>query len=84
MIRKEEEYRRHEFTRRVRVRVDDFDVWVVGKEDILSNLDWAREPHSQRQLADVENLIATGCDMDDLRAWSARLSLTDMLTRVSP
>jgi len=85
MIRKDEEYRRHEFTRRVRVRVEDFEVWVVGKEDlILSKLDLARESHSQRQLSDVENLIATGCDMDYLRAWSARLSLTDMLTRVSP
>jgi predicted nucleotidyltransferase len=85
MIRKNEEYRRHEFTRRVRVRVEGFDVWVVGKEDlILSKLHWARESHSQRQLADVENLIATGCDMEYLRAWSARLNLTDMLTRVSP
>ena len=85
MVRKQEEYRRHEFTRRVRVRVEDFEVWVVSKEDlILSKLDWARESHSQRQLSDVENLIATGCDMEYLRAWSARLNLTDMLTRVSP
>ena len=85
MIRKNEEYRRHEFARRVRVRVEGFDVWVVGKEDlILSKLHWARESHSQRQLADAENLIATGCDMEYLRAWSARLNLTDMLTRVSP
>jgi hypothetical protein len=85
MVRKDEEYRRHEFTRRVRVRVEEFDVWVASKEDlILSKLHWARESHSARQLADVENLIATGCDMDYLRAWSARLNLTDMLTRVSP
>ena len=85
MVRKNEEYRRHEFARRVRVRVEDFEVWVVSKEDlILSKLDWARDSHSQRQLADVENLIATGCDMEYLRAWSVRLNLTDMLTRVSP
>ena len=85
MIRKNEEYRRHEFTRRARVRLEGFEVWVVGKEDlILSKLHWARESHSQRQLADVENLIATGCNMDYLRIWSAKLNLTDMLTRVSP
>ena len=85
MIRKQEEYRLHEFTQRVRVRVADFDVWVVGKEDlILSKLQWAKESLSTRQLADVENLIATGCDMDYLKEWSARLNLTDMLTRVSP
>lgn len=85
MVRKQEEYRHHEFARRVRVRVEDFEVWVVSKEDlVLSKLDWARDSHSQRQLADVENLIATGCDMEYLRAWSVRLNLTDMLTRVSP
>ena len=85
MIRKNEEYRRHEFERRVRVSVEGFDVWVVGKEDlILSKLHWARKSLSQRQLADAENLIATGCDMGYLRTWSARLNLTDMLTRVSP
>lgn len=85
MVRKNEEYRRHEFTRRVRLRVEGFDVWIVSKEDlILSKLDWARDSHSERQLSDVENLIATGCDMEYLRAWSVKLNLTDMLTRVSP
>ena len=40
MIRKNERYRRHEFTRRIRVQVETFSVWVVGKEDlILSKLD---------------------------------------------
>lgn len=85
MVRKREDYRLHEFTRRVRVRVADFDLWVVSKEDlILSKLDWARESLSERQLADVENLIATGCDVEYLRTWSAALNLTDMLTRVLP
>jgi hypothetical protein len=85
MVRKNNEYRLHEFTRRVRVRVEDFEVWVVSKEDlIISRLDWARESLSQRQLADAENLIASDCDMEYLRAWSAKLNLTDMLTRVSP
>ncbi len=85
MVRKQEEYRHHEFTRRVKMRVEGFEVWVVSKEDlILSKLDWARDSHSQRQLADVENLIASGCDMEYLRAWSVKLNLTDMLTRVSP
>jgi len=84
MIRKREEYRLAEFARRHRMRIADFDAWVVSKEDlILSKLDWARESLSQRQLSDVQNLLATGCDMDYLRSWSAKLNLTDMLTRVS-
>ena len=85
LVRKHGEYRHHEFERRVRLRVENFDVWVVSKEDlILSKLDWARDSQSARQFADVENLIATGCDMDYVRAWSVKLSLIDMLTRVSP
>jgi hypothetical protein len=85
MVRKNEAYRHHEFSRRVRMRIDGFDAWVVSKEDlILSKLDWAKESLSERQLSDVQNLIATGCDTDYLREWSAKLHLTDMLTRVSP
>ena len=85
MVRKREPYRLHEFTRRIRLKIADFEIWVVSKEDlILSKLHWARESHSERQLADVENLIATGCDKEYLKAWSAELNLTDMLTRVLP
>ncbi len=85
MIRKREDYRLHEFARRVRHRLSEFDVWVVSKEDlILSKLDWARESLSARQLSDVENLIASGCDVEYLKTWSAKLNLTDMLTRVLP
>jgi hypothetical protein len=85
MVRKREDYRLHEFARRQRLKVANFEVWVVSKEDlILSKLHWARESQSERQLADVENLIATGCDTDYLKTWSAALNLTDMLTRVLP
>lgn len=85
MVRKREDYRLHEFTCQVRLRLADFELWVVSKEDlILSKLEWARESLSERQLTDVENLIATGCDEAYLRTWSAALNLTDMLTRVLP
>jgi hypothetical protein len=83
MIRKRDDYRLHEFTRRIRLRVGDLELWVVSKEDlILAKLLWARESLSERQLSDVENLIATGCDLEYLKAWSVELNLTDMLTRV--
>ncbi len=85
MVRKHEEFRHHEFARRVRLELAGFHVWVVSKEDlILSKLAWAQSSLSERQLADVENLIASGCDLNYLRAWSAKLNLIDMLTRVSP
>lgn len=85
MIRKREDYRLLEFERRRRIEVSGHALWIVSKEDlILSKLDWARQSQSERQLSDVENLLATGADMDYLRTWSQRLNLTAMLTRVSP
>ncbi len=85
MVRKQAAYWENEFARRQRLRLGHFDLWVVSKEDlILSKLHWSKDSHSERQLADVENLIATGCDAEYLRKWSAALNLTDMLTRVLP
>jgi hypothetical protein len=85
MIRKREDYRLVEFERRQRIEVMGQSLWIVSKEDlILSKLDWARNSQSQRQLSDVENLLATGADKNYLQTWSQKLNLTDMLTRVSP
>ncbi len=54
MIRKREEYRLHEFTRRRRLKISDFELWIVSKEDlIISKLFWAKDSHSERQLSDV-------------------------------
>jgi hypothetical protein len=84
MIRKREDYRIVEFERRQRIEVAGHPLWIVSKEDlILSKLDWARESQSERQLSDVENLLATGADMEYLKTWSQKLNLTAMLTRVS-
>jgi hypothetical protein len=84
MIRKREDYRLIEFERRQRIEVAGHPLWIVSKEDlILSKLDWARESQSERQLSDVENLLATGADMEYLKTWSQKLNLTAMLTRVS-
>jgi hypothetical protein len=85
MIRKREDYRLVEFERRRRIQVQGASLWIVSKEDlILSKLDWARQSQSQRQLSDVENLLATGADLEYLKTWSQKLSLTAMLTRVLP
>jgi hypothetical protein len=85
IVRKREDYRLAEFERRRRIEVQGHLMWIVSKEDlILSKLDWARDSQSQRQLSDVENLLATGADLNYLQTWSQKLNLTDMLTRVSP
>jgi hypothetical protein len=83
MIRKREDYRLVEFERRRRIEVQGSSLWVVSKEDlILSKLDWARRSQSERQLSDVENLLATGADMKYIQTWSRKLNLIGMLTRV--
>jgi hypothetical protein len=73
-----------EFSRRQLHTIEGQPVWVVSKEDlILSKLEWARESLSDRQLADVRNLLATGCDQQYLQQWANYLQLTAILTQVS-
>ena len=80
MIRKNEEYRLLEFSRRQRLTVSGEPIWVTSKEDlILSKLDWARDTQSSRQIDDVKNLLSTGYDQDYINQWAKKLQLTDML-----
>ena len=84
MIRKQEEYRPEEFARREQTVLRGHQLWVVSKEDlILSKLDRARESLSERQLEDVKNQLATGCDESYLETWANKLNLTSMLTRAT-
>lgn len=78
VVRKESEYRRVEFSRRRRIRVEDQELSAVAPEDlIVSKLDWARETRSEVQLADVRNLLACvpGLDEAYLAHWTGRLGL---------
>src|SRR5580658_551407 len=63
IVRKQSEYRLAEFDRRQRIKILDFETWIVSKEDlILSKLFWAKDSHSELQLRDVKNLASTGYD----------------------
>ena len=45
IVRKDTPYRRLEFDRRRRARIEGVDIWVVSPEDlILSKLAWVKEP----------------------------------------
>jgi hypothetical protein len=70
IVRKDEDYRRHEFGRRVRARLHGFDAWIVV---------WAKPSMSEFQLRDVRSLLATGADTAYLRRWAAELSVADLL-----
>ncbi len=79
IVRKQSEYRLNEFNRRQRIKIQDFEMWIVSKEDlILSKLFWAKDSRSEVQLSDVKNLIGTGCDRAYIERWTAELGLTNL------
>lgn len=80
IVRKSDEYRQVEFARRMPVKVADFQAYLVSKEDlILSKLFWAKDSRSEMQMADVKNLLATGCNRDYLDLWAEKLGLVQIL-----
>lgn len=85
VVRKESAYRREEFARRRRIRLDAEELWIVAPEDlILSKLDWARESRSEVQLADVRNLLASVPNLDEayLGRWTGQLGLEALYREV--
>lgn len=79
IVRKSSEYRRTEFARRRRIKLSDFDTWIVTKEDlIISKLFWAKDSHSELQLRDVKKLLATGFDAAYLEKWTQELGLVTL------
>ena len=82
VVRKDDEFRRHEFDRRGRFRLGGNDVWVVSKEDlILSKLVWARDSESAQQLDDLSKLLASGADEAYLGEWSGKLGVEHLLRK---
>jgi hypothetical protein len=79
IIRKRSEYRHVEFERRQRISILDFTTFIVSKEDlIISKLFWAEDSHSEIQLGDVKNLLATGFDAAYLERWTRELGLDNL------
>jgi hypothetical protein len=80
IVRKNDEFRRIEFARRKPVEIDEIEVWIVSKEDlIISKLSWALDSHSQFQLSDVKSLLDTGYDAAYVEKWAEKLGLSDLL-----
>lgn len=65
IIRKDSLYRRTEFQRKQRIKLEDTFIWIVCPEDlIISKLFWAKESLSEMQVKDVANLLSTLKDLD--------------------
>jgi hypothetical protein len=86
VVRKDTPYRRREFSRRKKVRVDDRELFVVAPEDlILSKLEWAKDSHSEVQLNDVKNLLkdVKGLNRRYLARWAKHLGLVSLYREVN-
>jgi hypothetical protein len=84
IVRKQSEYRLTEFNRRQRIKIEDFETWIVSKEDlILSKLFWAKDSRSETQLGDVKNLVSSGCDRAYIAPWTRELGLNNLWQEVS-
>jgi len=84
IVRKQDAYRLAEFDRRQRIRIEDFETWIVSKEDlILSKLFWAKDSHSELQLRDVKNLLSAGCDRAYVERWTRELDPVNLWQEVS-
>jgi hypothetical protein len=83
IVRKRSVYRLVEFDRRQRIAIQDFNTWIVSKEDlILSKLSWAKDSHSELQLRDVKNLVSTGCDRAYINRWTEELGVATLWQKI--
>lgn len=81
VVRKDTDFQKQAFAQRQKIRfADDFDVWIIGKEDlILSKLNWAKETKSETQLRDVASILRNGYDKDYVEDWANRLGVVELL-----
>ncbi len=77
IIRKDTEYRQHEFLRRRKAKIANFDVWIVSPEDlVISKIEWIQQLQSDKQMTDIKNLLATPeIDREYILEWCNKLRL---------
>lgn len=77
IVRKDTEYRRLEFSRKIRKLLEDIPVWMVSPEDlIISKIEWIQQLQSEKQSFDIRMLLATpGIDKSYINFWCDKLNL---------
>jgi hypothetical protein len=77
IVRKNTEYRMHEFQRRKKEKIEDIEVWMVSPEDlVISKLDWIQQLQSDKQMTDIRNLLSLPeIDHDYILDWCKKLNL---------
>ncbi|TET52400.1 MAG: hypothetical protein E3J58_00100 [Actinomycetota bacterium] len=83
IIKKDTEYRKVEFERRKRVKIDEFQVFIVSIEDlIISKLLWARDSHSELQIRDISNLLKEEVDKKYVDKWVNELGIDNFYKEI--
>ena len=80
VVLKENEFDINAFSRRQKVKyVDEFDVWIISREDLRSSskLNWAKNTKSERQMLDVASIIRNGFDKEYVENGRINWALTD-------
>ncbi len=77
ILRKNNEFREHEFNRKKRMRILNFDVWMVSLEDlVISKIEWIQQLQSDKQITDIKNLMDNPkADKTYIMNWCTQLNL---------
>ncbi len=81
IMRKNSEYRRLEFSRRKYFDFEGMKIAIVSPEDlIISKLFWAKESHSEMQINDVKNLMASveNLNYNYIKKWVKELGIENI------
>ncbi len=80
VVRKTGKFDQAAFDNRKKLDYFGFDVWVIGKEDlVLSKLRWAKDSRSEMQMRDVAGIIRNGYDEEYVQGWAKKLDVEDIL-----
>ena len=78
IIKKRDEYGIQVFERKQIKKINDHDINVISKEDlIVSKIRWAKDSKSELQKMDINNLLETGFDKEDVISWLSQGRLLD-------
>lgn len=84
IVRKDEEYRKEEFSRRQKVNIGDANIFFVSPEDlILSKLIWGKDSQSELQLRDVRQIMFGVSELDwkYMKKWAVVLGIETLLEK---
>jgi hypothetical protein len=75
IVRKDTDYRRLEFSRKILKVIDGIPLWIVTAEDlILSKIEWIQILQSDRQIRDIKMLLSLpGIEKEYIISWCQKL-----------